>query len=184
MGRLIYTTIAVLILISTGCRKEENSYFMIRSEQVGLISSNSTVEEVEQAYQADSIVRDTMELSIGVGNGKLKVFEPGGKHLLTLTPDRDSIPGIEHILIVDPRFTTEEGVNLYSTFGDIKKNYAINKIITSFNNIVILLEDSNIYFTIDKEELPSHLKYTTTRPIEEVEIPDQAKIKYLMVGWD
>ena len=184
MKRYIFPLIAVVIFSIAACKNEKDTYFLIRSDQVGMISSTSTLEEVEQAYQADSIVKDTTELSIGVGNDKLRIYERGGKHLLTLTPNKDSIPGVEHILVADPRFATEEGVNLYSTFGDLKKNYQIKKIITSFNNIVILLEDSNVYFTIDKKELPSHLKYTTTRPIEEVEIPEEAKFKYLMVGWD
>ena len=184
MKRLIFPLTALVILSLTACKKEKDTYFLIGSDQVGLVSNKSTLEEVEKAYQADSIVKDTTELSIGVGNDKLRIYEHGGKHLLTLTPDKDSVPGIEHVLIADPRFSTEKGINLYSTFGDLKKNYQIKKIITSFNNIVILLEDSNIYFTIDKKELPSHLKYTTTRPIEEVEIPEQAKFKYLMVGWD
>ncbi len=184
MNRFLFSLTAGLVFMLTACKTEENTYFLIRSDQVGMIKSSSTLQEVEQAYQADSIVKDTTKLSIGVGNNKLRIYEHGGKHLLTLTPDRDSVPGIEHVLIADPRYTTDEGLNLYSTFGDIKKSYPNRKIITSFNNIVILIEDSNIYYTIDKKELPSHLKYTTTRPIEEVEIPEQAKIKYLMVGWD
>jgi hypothetical protein len=52
------------------------------------------------------------------------------------------------------------------------------------NNVVILLNDSDIYFTISKEELPSSLRYASSVNIEAVQIPDDAKIKYMMVGWD
>ena len=96
-----------------------------------------------------SLVKDTLQLSVGVGNGKLKVYEKGGKHLLTLTPGNDSVQTIEHVLIADSRFTTLEGVGLQSTFKDIKQQYEIDKIVTSLNNVVVLIKDSDIYFTID-----------------------------------
>jgi hypothetical protein len=52
------------------------------------------------------------------------------------------------------------------------------------NNVVILLKDSDLYFTIDKKELPESLRYNANTKIEEVQIPDKARIKYMMVGWD
>ncbi len=103
---------------------------------------------------------------------------------MTLTPNSDSIPTIENIRIEDPRFVTEQGVGLKSTFKDIKDHYTIRKVITSMNNVVILLSDSDMYFTISKEQLPSSLRYSSSVNIEAVQIPDDAKIKYMMVAWD
>lgn len=167
-----------------GCEADKDPYFVISSEQVGLIKRHSSIDQVEQLYAMDSIIKDTLRLSIGVGNGKLKIFGKDSNHLLTLTPGTDSIQRIEHVLIADPRYTTTEGIGLKSQFGEIKKHYTIEKVITSLNNVVVILKDSDIYITINKKELPAHLRYTKTRQIELVEIPDQAKIKYLMVGWD
>jgi len=48
---------------------------------------------------------------------------------------------------------------------------------------VIFPKQSNLYFTIDKEELPENLRFSTS-DIEAVQIPDDAKIKYLMLGWE
>ena len=186
MGK-ISSCITLILLIFIGisaCKKERDPYFLITSDQAGLLPRNISVEEAEKLFQADSIVKDTFQLSVGVGNDKLKVYERGGKHLLTLTPGNDSVQKIQHVLIADPRFTTLEGIGLQSTFKDIKQQYEIDKILTSLNNVVVLLKDSDIYFTIDKQELPAHLRYTKTRDIELVEIPDQAKLKYFMVGWD
>lgn len=170
-------------LIMLNCAKEENLYFLIGSDQVGLLTRNTTMAEIENIYSTDSLVSDSLQISFGQGGRKLKVFEKGGKHLLTLTSNSDSIARIGHILVADPRFKTAKGIGLQSTFAAIEKNYKIEKIITSMNNIIVLLEDSDIYFTIDKKELPAHLRYTKNRPIEKVEIPGQAAIKYLMVGW-
>ena len=180
-----YVILVLLLLVGvTACKKERDPYFLITSDQAGLLQRNISVQEVENLYQSDSIVKDTLQLALGVGNGKLKVYERGGKHLLTLTPGNDSVPNIEHVLIADPRFTTMEGIGLQSTFIDIKQQYEIDKILTSLNNVVVLIKNSDIYFTIDKQELPAHLRYTKTRDIELVEIPDQAKLKYFMIGWD
>ena len=52
------------------------------------------------------------------------------------------------------------------------------------NNILILVKESEVYFTISKEELPSSLRYASSVNIEAVQIPDSARIKYMMLGWD
>ncbi len=171
-------------LIMLNCTEEENTYFLIGTDQVGLLDRQTTIVDVANIYSTDSLVSDSTQVSFGEGGRKLKVFEKGGKHLLTLTSNSDSIARIGHILVADPRYKTVKGIGLQSTFIDIENNYEIEKIITSMNNIVVLLENSDIYFTIDKKELPAHLRYTKSRPIERVEIPDQAAIKYLMVGWE
>ena len=140
--------------------------------------------DLELIYADDSIVMDTVKLSFGSGASKIKIFEKGGAHLLTLTPNSDSIPTVENVQINDARFSTDNGVNIKSTFKDIKEKFQIKKIITSMNNVVILLKDSDIYFTIDKTQLPASLRYSANTNIEEVQIPDTAKIKYMMIGWD
>ncbi len=185
MVRKYFCTLSFfLLIVLTGCQRESDPYFVISSDRVGLLDMNTAAHELEDLYQADSVVRDTLELSLGIGNGKMRIYEKGGKHLLTVTPGNDSLQLVKHVLIADPRFKTEKGIGLSSTFGDIKKEYPIQKVVTSLNNVVVFIKESDIYFTIDKKELPAHLRYTKTRPIEMVEIPDQAKIKYLMVGWD
>jgi hypothetical protein len=49
---------------------------------------------------------------------------------------------------------------------------------------VIFPKGSDLYFTIGREELPASLRYNTEAEIEAVQIPDQARIKYLMAGWE
>ncbi len=172
------------ILLIVGCEKEIDKTFLITKESIGKLDKVSLVRDLEIIYANDSIVKDTTYINLANNSKKVKVFEKGGKHLLTLTPNSDSIPTIENIRIEDPRFVTEQGVGLKSTFKDIKEHYTIRKVITSMNNVVILLDDSDIYFTISKEQLPSSLRYASSVNIEAVQIPDDAKIKYMMVGWD
>ncbi|MFS4467109.1 hypothetical protein [Maribacter sp. 2210JD10-5] len=181
----IRTIFILFILVAfTRCEPEKDSNFVITSEEVGKLKKSSLARDIELIYAEDSLVMDTVRLNFGSGASKIKVYEKGGFHLLTLTPNSDSIPTIQNVQINDPRFATEKGITIRSTFKDIQEAYTIKKIITSINNVVILLKDSDIYFTIDKSELPANLRYNANSSIEAVQIPDDAKIKYLMVGWD
>lgn len=173
-----------LVFLLIGCEEEIDKTFLITKDSIGQLDKVSLARDLEIIYQNDSIVKDTTYINTSNNSKKVKVFEKGGRQLLTLTPNSDSIPTIENIRIEDPRFVTEAGIGLNSTFKDIKDNYNIRKVITSMNNVVILLSNSDIYFTISKEELPSSLRYASSVNIEAVQIPDDAKIKYMMVAWD
>jgi len=143
---------------------------------------SSRLAELDEVFLLDSLVRDTALLNMG-RNGKIEVYEKGGAHLLTLTPDADSIPGIENVQIRDTRFQTAEGISLESTYGDIEQAYEVRKVVSSMNNVLVLLKDHPLYVTISREELPAAIRYTETN-IEAVQIPEQARIKYMMVAWE
>lgn len=178
----------VLLIISSflfyNCGSEKTNDFQISGDQVGKLTKQSLARDIDLIFEKDSVVQDTVKLNFGSGASKIMIFEKGGKHLLTLTPNTDSIATIQNIQILDDRFITEKGITKNCTFKDIKANYTIKKIITSLNNVVVLLKDSDLYFTIDKKELPESLRYNANSKIEEVQIPDKAKVKYMMIGWD
>lgn len=158
--------------------------FLITSDSVGKLHRSTAFSELDVLFASDSVVKDTIRIQLGTRVDKVRVFEKGGIHLLTLTVSTDSIPRVENVRIHDPRFVTDKGVGLNSTFKDIKGNYPIKKIVTSMNNIVVFLKGNGLYFTIDKQELPPNLRFANNVDIEEVQIPDAAKIKYLMIGWE
>ena len=164
------------------CQQEKDVQFSIRKEGVGFLNRDTPFTDIASLYAVDSVVSDS-SLSFSLVN-RINIFEKGGKPLLTVTPDNDSIQGIGNIRINDPRYTTDKGIGLNSTFKDIKEQYEIKKVVTSINNVVIFVKDHDVYFTIDREELPASLRYTRDINIEEVQIPDKARIKYLMIGWD
>src|SRR5690554_2467710 len=182
MSRFPLFAVALFSLLFIQCNT--NSDFLITKDQVGKLGKLNTLEELETLFAGDSIVRDSTFTQIGSRVNKINIYEKGGAQLLALTPSTDSIPKIEIIRIYDPRFVTEKGVGLQSTFKDIRDKHQIRKIVTSLNNVVIFLKDSDAYFTIAKTELPSSLQYASSVNIEAVQIPDAAKIKYMMVGWD
>ncbi|MFD2589003.1 hypothetical protein ACFSQJ_18910 [Croceitalea marina] len=163
--------------------EEKDTTYLITENSIGKLDKISLARDLELIYADDSIVKDTFNSKLGPAYQKVKVFEKGGKHLLTLTPSDDSIPVIENIRVFDSRFTTENGIGLNSTFKDIQDNYTVKKIVTTLNSVVVFVKESDMYFTIDKQELPANLRFGSNT-IEEVQIPAEAKVKYLMIGWN
>ncbi|WP_394747172.1 hypothetical protein [Spongiimicrobium salis] len=178
-------TLILSILISLffiQCQKTSTD-FLITADSVGKLKRDTTVSDLETIFVTDSVVRDTSTSKLRSSTKRIQIYEKGGQHLLTLTPSTDSIPKIENIRIMDSRFVTEKGIGFSSTFKEIKDNYDIKNTITTMNNVVIYLKDSDMYFTISKEELPTSLRYAASSNVEAVQIPDEAKVKYFMVGW-
>ncbi|MCK5440689.1 MAG: hypothetical protein KAJ23_02235 [Maribacter sp.] len=184
MRKILFTVALCALVLLTQCQKEKDTSFLITNTSVGKLDKVSLVRDLDIIYEQDSIVKDTTRLTLGFGAKRINVYERGGSHLLTITPSPDSIPKVENVRINDPRFMTEKGIGLNSTFKDIREKYSIKKIVTSINNIVIFVKDHDVYFTIDKSELPANLRYVSSPNIEAVQVPDTAKIKYLMIGWD
>lgn len=182
MTRFPIYAAALLSLLFIQCNT--NTDFLIVKDKAGKLERSTSVDQLETIFSSDSIVRDTAFTGIGTRISRINIYEKGGTHLLTLTPNLDSIPKIGMIRIYDDRFVTDKGVGLKSTFKDIREKHNIRKIVTSLNNVVIFLKDSDAYFTIAKTELPSSLQYASSKNIEAVQIPDGAKIKYMMIGWD
>ncbi|APA64991.1 hypothetical protein [Maribacter sp. 1_2014MBL_MicDiv] len=180
-----YTLILIICcILATSCADQQNNDFKITGNQVGKLSKESLARDIELIFEKDSVVQDTVKLNFGNGASKIKIYEKGGALLLTLTPNNDSIATIQNVLVNDERFETDKGISKMCTFKEIRENYSIKKIITSLNNVVVLLKDNDLYFTIDKKELPESLRYNANNNIEEVQIPDNAKVKYMMIGWD
>ncbi len=182
MKKLYFILSVMGIVLFISC-EEKDTTFLISENQIGPLSKDSPAADIQSVFSSDSIVKDTLAAKLGSSLGKIKVYEKGGKHLLTLTPNRDSIPTIENIRIFDARYASDKGIGLQSTFKDIKANHSIKKIVTTLNSVVVFPKGSNLYFTLDKNDLPASLRYTSTS-IEAVQIPDETKIKYLMIGWD
>lgn len=174
----------IILLLLSNCKKEIDTTFLITNTSVGALEKTSLVRDIELIYVNDSVVKDTTTLNLGNKAKKLKIFEKTGQLLLTLSPSADSIPQIENIRFEDARFKTEKNIHINSTFKDVKNAYEIKKVITAMNNVLVLVKESDVYFTISKDELPSSLRYATSMNIDAVQIPDSAKIKYMMLGWD
>ena len=174
----------ILSCLFLACNSE-NDTFLIQKGKIGSLTTEHTIESLEELYKNDSLVEVEASTRFRFGsNKKYQLYEKGGKHLLTINPTTDSVPKIQNIRIFDDRYSTEAGISLKSTFKDISDNYKISKIESVLNNVVIYVNEIDAHFSIDKEELPADIRFDPYKKIEAVHIPDNAKIKYFMVGWD
>ncbi|WP_340066068.1 hypothetical protein [Ascidiimonas aurantiaca] len=178
-------TLALLCIagLLTQCTNKPDP-FLITENQIGKLPKGVLTQELDSIYSNDSLVTNAPKTQFSMSSKKhYEVYEKGGKLLLSLSPvKKDSVETIENIRVYDPRFITDKGISLNSTYGDIRNAYEVQKITSTLFNVVVNIKNSDVYFTIDKDDLPADLKYQT-QPIEAVQIPDNTKIKYLMLSW-
>ncbi|MCH9659781.1 MAG: hypothetical protein K0U54_02600 [Bacteroidetes bacterium] len=178
--------IASVITILLASCAEEKDPFLITNGNLGHLTKEIQMKQVDSIFALDSIVPlSSIENALGT-QGEVEVYEKNGTKLLLLSPDNETDPTstITNIQIFDKRYHSEKGLTVNSTFGELKANYGIATIETTINAVVVFLIDSDIYVTIDKKELPENVRYNLNAKIEATQIPDAAKFKYFMIGWD
>lgn len=185
MKKIGFLTALALVITIFSCQKEDDP-FLISNERVGKLTKDVQVYELKDLYAEDSIVSSQMgSQSVSEGTD-IEIYEKGGELLLVLQPSQefDTTSTIGNIQIMDPRFKTETGLNIQSTFGDIVEGYSISRIENTLSSAVVFIDDINGYITIDKKELPSELRFDTDTKIEATHIPNDAKFKHFMIGWN
>lgn len=177
---LLYTVFFSFI----SCQKEEKDPFLISKTQVGFLTKDTQIRQLDSLFKNDSLVVQDDKSTFDTGN-KILVYDKDGMELLLLSPvqDFDSTSTIGRIQIMDPRFQTKTGLGPASTFKDILANYRISRIESTLNAIVVFIDEINVYVTIEKTELPVALQGAADQHIEAGQIPDDAKINYFWIGW-
>ncbi len=181
-------TVILSLLISIAfvqCKKDKDP-FMIKNGEIGGLSKNTQMHQLDSIFANDSIVKlDTPKDALET-IGEVEVYDKKGKKLMLITPeiDDDSASKISYVQIFDNRYKTEKGLNSNSTFKDLKANYTVANVQTMQNAIIVFLKDSDIYVTVDKMSLPEEIRYNLESDIEVSQIPDTAPFKIFMIGWD
>ncbi len=176
---------ALTALLFVQCGKEKDP-FLIKKGAIGNLTKEIKMKQIDSIFAQDSIVKlNPIPDALGT-QGEVEIYEKGGEKLLLLSPNSESDPEsvITNIQIFDDRYKTEKGLTKASTFKFVKDNYTIANIETTINAVVVFLENSDIFLTIDKKQLPENLRYDPSVTIEASQIPDDATFKYFMVGWD
>lgn len=184
MNKLIFSLVLSTLLF-VGCSKKQDP-FLISHKSIGLLTDSTQVKDLKDIYINDSLVfRNDDNEFIGDKND-IELFDEAGKLLLVLTPKKinDSTSTINNVKVNDARYKTAKGLNTSSTFGDIVNNYKISSIQNTLKNVVVFVNEIDAFFTIDKKELPAELQFNTSITIEAIQIPEKAKIKYFMIGWN
>jgi hypothetical protein len=183
MIKKIFLT-GLVIFLFVQCAKERNP-FLISNKVVGNLTIGMKIKQVDSIFAMDSIVRLSPRQNQSSSFGELEIYEKSGKKLLLISPENNYDPDalIENFQFFDDRYKTVKGLNINSTFKDIKENYEIANIETTLSTVLIFLKDSDLFINIDKKELPENFRYNPNLVIDVTNIPNEAKIKYFMLSW-
>lgn len=178
---------ALLILTASilwACGRDADPY-LIDNNRVGPLKREARIHQLDSIFKNDSVVRNVADNRFLGAASDIEVYDKDGTPLMVLEPVQqfDSTSTVGYIQILDPRFETAKGLNVNSTFGDVVEKYTISRIENTLNSAVVFIDELNLYLTIDKKELPASLRYDTDTQITASQIPDDAKIKYLMISW-
>ena len=176
--------IVTVTLIFIQCKEEINP-FLISNDSVGALTRGMTIKEIDSIFAQDSIVKLYAQNEELPTQGEVEIYDKNGTKLVSISPVTNNDPDalISNFQFFDPSYKTDKGLNLSSTFKDIKANYKISNIETTISTVVIFLEDSDLFINIDKNELPENFRYNPNLVIDITNIPDEAKIKYFMLSW-
>lgn len=176
--------LAVAVLLYSCAKKQDT--FLITPTSIGKVTTTSTVQDLETIFAQDSLVKRIAGDEFTGNTNEIEVFSKQGKALLSLEPIEqfDSLSTIKSVRVLDSKYKTNAGLNLSSTFKDIKDNYKISKITNTLGSVIVTLNEINAFVVISKDQLPADLKFDTTSVIEVAQIPDSATIKYFWLDWN
>jgi len=186
MTKRFFSALAVIALIFTACEQEEKQDpFAWFEGRVGHLTPETQVHELDSLFANDSIHNPVQGDSFATGPSKIEIYEKGGKQLLTLTPTEanDTTATISIVRVHDPRYKTQKGISINSTFKEISDAYKVGTIDRMGNQVMIRLQDQDFYFTISAKDLPDGIEYNQSAGIDKTQIPDGTKPKYMFVGW-
>ena len=179
--------IFVILLFLFACKNDEITVdpFAIETLSIGMLTDSTQVKDLDMVFAQDSITKYIGGDEFIGDINDFQVYDTSGKLLLELTPreDLDSTSTIKTVRILDSRFSTDKGLNNKSLFGTIKSQYTISSIQNTLRNVIVSIDDINVYFTIDKNKLPAAIKFETADTITIDQIPDNAVIKDLYIQW-
>lgn len=179
-----------VVILSTLASCSGSSQYEVAKNKVGLIDSQTIVDDIETIFKNDSVVKRLSEGLLGIPGAyvqeddKYLIYEKGGKHLLTITPKEplDSLSTIRFVDIFDEKYKTKDGLGLNSTFQEIDLLAHINKIEPTFTKVTLFFDKLNATMTLDKTELG--IKTINTKEVLKEQIPDLVKPKTFVVWFD
>ena len=174
----------IFIIIFCSCSNKTDP-FIISNSNIGLLNDSTKVLELKTIYANDSIVKFDPTNPTVNPTADINILNKNGDELLVLTPKRvlDSTSTIGSVKISDPNFKTTKGIGTSSNFKSLVDTYEIKKINNLLRSVVVSVKGLNADFIIDKKDLPAVLRFNMSLNIEASQIPDEAKIKYIMLYW-
>ncbi len=154
---------------------------VIKKKQLGEISNNTTIEDLDRIFKNDSVQKLPEGESLV---REYKVFDASGKPALTFVTrvENDSLKALEHVKIYSPEYSTEKGISTASTFEEVRVQYSIDDIEPSFSSAILFIDELNATISLNKKDL--NIDEFDMRDIREDQIPDLASILYITLWFE
>jgi len=167
------------------CTNKQPEPFLVEQHQIGFLTDSTQVKDLDMVFPKDSIVKFNAGDDFMGSINTIDVYEKGGAKLLSLYPREisDSTSTIGSIHILDQRYQTAKKIGLNSTFKDIKNAYTITSIDNLINMISVNVKEIDASFTIDKNKLPTNMRFDMKLKIAPMMIPDDVKVKFFIIHW-
>ena len=175
----LLTTLTFALLLIASCQTKTND-FVIKNKQVGKLTDTTTVAQMKQLYQNDSITKITHGESAFEPYDEYSIIDKKThKVLMLIVPQKmnDEQSLLKQVEIKSVEFKTEKGIGLDSNFGDFKKHHKIGRVDETLNYIVVFIDDLNATISMPKDVVPLNAQHNSAIKIDETLIPDNAKIK-------
>ena len=171
---------ALLSFVLNACN---DSSLLIDSTSVGPLTQASHIYELPKLFAGDSLAARRIEGDSLIGEVELYDKQGNLRMIVFPTDENDPKSTLSYLRIIDPKFTTKDGLGAASTFGEFKDKHQVAGIDNAINAVVVSFKDMPWYITIDKKELPENIRYDYASKIEIAQIPQEAKIKYFFYTW-
>lgn len=171
---------AILGLVLNACN---NNNLLIDRSSAGPLQESSFIYELPELFAGDSLAARKNQGDSLIG--EVEIYDPKGNVRMIVFPkdERDPKSTLSYLRIIDPKYTTKDGLGVSSTFGQFKQSHEIAGIDNAINAVVVSFKNVPWYITIDKKELPENIRYDYASKIEVAQIPEEAKIKYFFYTW-
>jgi len=187
----IIKKIALLLFVSflfIQCSNDDA--FFVGKGKVGLLTKKTTVKELNQIFENDSIVTHLSKNNTSnknlyfTENDLYEVYSKTGEKLLEICPiqQNDATSKLKSIQIFNPQYETKNGIGLKSTFKDISSNYVINKVETTLSSATLYIDELNATIAIDKKDLG--ISSFSREEILVDQIPDVSNIKFFTIWFN
>src|SRR5690554_2580337 len=176
---------ALMALFFVQCGKDSDQ-FLIKKGEIGNLTDRTKMKELDSIFTEDSIVKMNSSPNALEIQGEVEIYEKGGQKLVLLSPENENDPNatITDIMVFDPRYKTEKGLSVSSTFKEFRDNYTVSHIERIINGVLVFFSDTDIYLTIESKYLPEEIQNNPDASIDVSNIADTAPIKYFRIGWE
>lgn len=170
---------------SIDLKADTSGDFLITGEQVGQIRKGMSINDVYDIFPENQIkkIRSKTELT-AKATDNFYIYDNQNRLLLIISPTHANnvYSAINRIVVKDNRYTTEKGITLHSTVGEIETAYPNCNFLPSVNELILYVPEVNANFQINSPDLPQNV-WNDSTGVNAANIPPDTPVNTLVIFW-